>query len=133
MIDITNSPEIDLFAEGPVLENTDLFDFNKNLEQAVIIGDEVALAALHTSFSRAREAGEFDYMRQMSMVLGATACLHSHLQETSADISKQLFGDAGLKFEDPFGVHADHEDDDEEDEDDQGHRGFVYRTRRRGR
>jgi hypothetical protein len=69
--------------------------------------DTDAFNALQSHIIAAQEAGHIDQLMQLSMVLGAMACLgHDHLASLSNEIGARLAGHR----------HHEHDDDDEEDE-----------------
>jgi hypothetical protein len=71
--------------------------------------DTDAFDALQFHITAAQEAGHIDQLVQMSMVLGAMACLgHDHLAPLSNEIGTRLAGHS----------HHGHEDDDDDEDGD---------------
>lgn len=69
------------FDNAPVL-NLDIPDFDQALERAVLDeNDDLAFKALTSHLEQAREVGDLERLYEMSMVLGATACMHDHMRE----------------------------------------------------
>lgn len=101
---------IDIFAEAPMLD-IEIPDFDLALDRAVLDQhDELAFSALTTHLERAREQGDLTRLYEMSMVLGATACLHDHLQSFASSFD-------AMSENVTEGTHDDHDHGHEEDDD----------------
>lgn len=84
--------------------------FDVALDQAVTNWGDEAASALVAVFDKVRSEGDFDRLAQMAMVLGATACVHDHLQELSTDITKSFSSEetANKKTDDSSEHHNAH-------------------------
>lgn len=73
--------------------------FEELTEQAIAKpSDEAIFDALRMHLIRVRESGQVEQLMQMSMVLGAMACLHPHLEDI-ANESSELSGLMGKRDE----------------------------------
>lgn len=92
--------------------------------------DTEAFTAITNSFQAAQERGDLGRIQRMAMLLGATACMHNHLQEFSESITTNYLE----QFEQGFqpGSHDRHNHgDEEEDEDDGGWSWLLGKKRRK--
>ena len=72
----------DFFDTAPELDIE--LSFDQALDRAVADETDVlAFSLLTTHLDRARERGDMTRLFEMSMVLGATACMHDHMQQFS--------------------------------------------------
>lgn len=99
-----------MFDNAPILDEE--IDFDAALTRAASDAmDIAAFAAISQSFERAKAAGDFAQIQQMAMVLGATACMHDHLQAFSNALTSSFEPDImGKKV---ATLDLDDDDDDE--------------------
>ena len=71
---------------------TDIFVMDESFDQlltqaAANVSDTQAFLELKTQFATIHEAGQVEQLMQMAMALGATACLHPHLEGLATEMS----------------------------------------------
>lgn len=90
--EVGNNQELALFTNAPVLD-LEIPDFDEALDRAVLDAqDELAFSAMKTHIERARDNGDIERLFEMSMVIGAMACMHDHMREFSENFDMMKDG-----------------------------------------
>lgn len=93
--------------------------FDRGVNMAVMIADDSAFSIIRSSMDYMQTNGEFARVQQMAMVLGATACMHDHMQGISGQMSERFQWTLGDNNTDDIVSKHDHSDgathEDEED------------------
>ncbi len=106
-----------LFEGGEVVATLEE-EFGSALDRAVL-GDVEAFSVMSASMDFLQSSGEIQRLQQMTMQLGAMACMHDHLQEFSQQTTSR-FNEVLSSHADDDGhnhsadKHNENEDDDEE-------------------